>query len=185
VRHSFLILRQFEEVVNDENFSTNPRDRFMARNSEWIRTYIDGEVKVALWAHNEHVKKGSAVAQGGELKKAHGDAYQAVGFSFSTGTFQAVQSGIGVTTDNEVLEPNCLTTNALLSEVGEPNFYIVFDNLPSTSAASTYFSTNNGMFFLGAVFNPENVNVHISPKTLSTDFDILIHFDDTNAAVPY
>jgi len=185
VRHAFLILRQFEEVMNDDNLNTNPRDGYMARNSEWIRTHLGGEVKVALWAHNSHIGKGSTAAQGGELAKLHGEAYQAVGFSFSTGSFQALQPEIGLTVDNEILSPNCVTTNALLSEVGSDNFYIVFDDLPNQSVASTYFSTPNRMFSLGAVFNPENVNGFISSLTLSDNFDILIHFDDTNAAVPY
>ena len=185
VRHAFLILRQFEEVMNEDNLNTNPRDRYMARNSEWIRTHLGGEVKVALWAHNSHIGKGITAAQGRELAKAHGEAYQAVGFSFSTGSFQARQPEIGLTVDNEILSPNCLTTNALLSEVGSDNFYIVFDDLPNQSVASTYFSTPNRMFSLGADFNPENVNGFIFSLTLSDNFDILIHFDDTNAAVPY
>lgn len=184
VKHAFTIIRQFEDVVNSELAGVK-RDFYMARNSEWIRDYMGGTAKVALWAHNEHVTKGYSSAQGAQLAMVHGDAYQAVGFSFATGSFQAVQSGVGVTTDNEVLAPNCLTTNALLSEVGVANFYVVFDELPNQSVAKSYFSTPNRMFLLGALFDPNNVNRFIYSKTLSTDFDVLIHFDDTNAAVPY
>lgn len=184
VKHAFTILRQFEDVVNSD-LGSGKRDFYMAKNSEWIREYIGGEVKIALWAHNAHVTRGYATAQGAQLAKIHGDAYQNIGFSFSTGSFQAVQSGRGVTTDNEVLSPNCLTTNALLSDVGVDNFYIVFDELPNESAAASYFSVANRMFSLGALFDPNNVNRFIYPQTLATDYDVLIHFDDTNAAVPY
>lgn len=184
VKHAFTILLQYEEVVNGE-FSNNPRDFYMARNSEWIRDYIGGDVKVALWAHNGHVSKGIQRAQGAELEKAHGAAYQVVGFSFSRGSFQAIQSGAGLTTENEVLDVNCLTTNALLAEVGTDNFYIVFDELAKQSAVDTYFNSPNLNFSLGALFDPENINGFIYPEALSENYDILIHFNDTQSAVPY
>ena len=184
VKHAFTIILQFEEVVDSE-ISSGKRDYYMARNSEWIREYLGGDAKVALWAHNAHVGKGYSNAQGAQLAIVHGEAYQSLGFSFSTGSFQAFQSNVGVTTDNEILVPNCLTINSLLSDVGVDNFYIVFDELPNQSVSKDYFSTPNGLFSLGALFDPNNPNRFIRTKILSTDFDVLIHFDDTNAAVPY
>lgn len=185
VKHAFTIIQQFEDQANDDIFTSGKRDFYMARNSEWIRDYIGGDAKIALWAHNGHVSKGVRLAQGTELAAVHGEAYQVIGFTFSTGSFQAVQSGRGLTTDNEVLEVNCLTTNALLSDTGVDNFYLVFDDLPEQSSAKTYFSSANRVFSLGALFEPENPNRFIYSKVLSEEFDILIHFDDTRSAVPY
>ncbi|MEM6317238.1 MAG: erythromycin esterase family protein [Bacteroidota bacterium] len=184
VKHAFTILRQYEEVVNSpqQNF---PRDVYMASNSEWIRNYLGGEAKVALWAHNFHVGKGIPQLQGNELDLRHGDAYQVVGFSFAKGAFQAVRPGVGVTPFNRINEANCLTTNALLEEVGEEQCYIIFDELDTESIANEYFNSSQPFFSLGALFDPNTPHRYVYPDPLAVRFDVLIHFNDTNAAVPY
>ena len=184
IHHAFVILIQNEDILD---YSTGKsRDYYMARNSEWIRDYVQSKPKIALWAHNGHVTKGDNWAQGTELFNVHGENYKVVGFSFSKGSFQAVQrSGVGLTTDNVVNDMGCETVNALMDDLGEENYYIIFEELGVNSAAYQYFNKNKPFFMLGSVFDPESISSFIRPINLPNHYDILIHFNESHFAKPY
>lgn len=185
IHHAFEILLQAED--NFDRNSGNDRDYYMARNSEWIRSYLGNAPKVALWAHNAHVSKDNtwlSFAQGQDLYQNHGDNYKVVGFSFSRGSFQAINFDLNIlTTNNFVEETGCGTSNTLLQKIETSNYYIIFDELPTNSPSANYFNTKQPFFMLGAGFNPSSIR---SVDTVLPDnYDILIHFDESTAAVPY
>ncbi|HEB62755.1 MAG TPA: hypothetical protein ENI82_06355 [Bacteroidetes bacterium] len=184
IHQAFVIFIQNEDIL-DPKFGKG-RDFYMARNSEWIRNYVQPRTKVALWAHNGHVTKGDFWAEGAELYEAHAGNYKVIGFSFSKGSFQAYQpKGVGLTTNNVVEEMDCQTVNALMADVGEDNYYIIFDELESTSAAYKYFHKKNPFFMLGSVFYPDSQNTFISLVNLPEHYDILIYFKESHFAKPY
>jgi erythromycin esterase len=72
------------------------RDRYMAEN---LRRYAqrDPEMKIAIWAHNNHINKnptqdvnGGEHPMGSQLKSSLGNAYYAIGFLFNKGSFRAM-----------------------------------------------------------------------------------------------
>ena len=75
---------------------SNLRDLAMADNLEWILETYPAGTKVAVWAHDDHVSKGSW-APGWENLGAHlaerlGDALRVIGIFFDAGEFQALGS---------------------------------------------------------------------------------------------
>ncbi|WP_220505125.1 erythromycin esterase family protein [Microbispora sp. H10830] len=74
------------------------RDRFLADNVDLLLS--DPDAKVALWAHNGHIMKGShsggsVPAMGLHLRQRHGEAYYALGVLFGTGRFRARRPRFG------------------------------------------------------------------------------------------
>jgi len=183
VKHAFEILLQNEDHLDRTH--GNGRDYYMARNSEWIRDYIGGNAKVALWAHNGHVTRRTPFDQGFELDRVHGDDYKVLGFSFSAGSFQARRGATRIlTTDNQVDEFPCTSINFMLDQVGE-NFFLVFDEIAANSATFDYINTPNTLTQWGALFDPDLPFSYSYPTVLTSEFDVLIHFSNTTHAKPY
>lgn len=78
--------------------ATEARDEAMADNVAWLREHA-GRDRVAVWAHNGHVKRGEtdwfdddAAAMGEFLAREFGDDYYVLGFDFHHGAFNARDS---------------------------------------------------------------------------------------------
>lgn len=68
------------------------RDKYMARNSEWIYNH-EGKRKMIIWAHNLHIAKdfpgnSNILPMGGHLAKTFPQDYYALGFGFDSGTLR-------------------------------------------------------------------------------------------------
>jgi len=72
----------------------------------------------------------------------------------------------------------------MLDQVGE-NFFLVFDELAANTSAFDYFNTPNTFIHWGALFNPSTPFSFSYPAVLPSEFDVLIHFSNTNHAKPY
>ena len=107
-----------------------------------------------------------------------------MGFSFSRGTFHAVQKGGPLTTNNRVDEFPCRSINFMLDQVDE-NFFIVFDELEASTEAFDYFNSPNTFAQWGALFDPSTPFSFSYPSTMTSEFDVLFHFSSTNHAKPY
>ncbi|MEN3534818.1 erythromycin esterase family protein [Microbispora sp. ZYX-F-249] len=74
------------------------RDRYLADNLDLLLT--DPNAKIALWAHNGHIMRGShsggsVPAMGWHLAQRHGEAYYALGVLFGEGRFRARRPRFG------------------------------------------------------------------------------------------
>lgn len=176
--YAFDILLQFEEILSNTG---NSRDFYMAQNSVWIKDYIGNDAKIALWAHNGHVSKETQyfTPQGEYLYNTFGNQYKNVGFSFSSGYFQAIsETGL---TDNFLASPTCNSVNKVFSQQETDNFYIIFDDIENNSSTSDYFNTYQPFSVIGATFYQERNYFPVGPP-LQKAFDIMIHFETTTAA---
>lgn len=180
---AFDVLLQYEDIFRPvPDFS---RDYYMAENSEWIRDYIGGGAKVALWAHNLHVTKdGVFPSQGEFLDVSQGEEYKNIGFSFSSGTFQALNGSWQLNTANEVTEVRCNSTNELFSSLSSRNFFIVSDDIQATTHSKDYFSVDRETLDIGAVYDESSPNSYYFRMNLTEAYDVIIHFDRTTAANP-
>ncbi|HFA49506.1 MAG TPA: erythromycin esterase family protein [Bacteroidetes bacterium] len=183
IHQAFVILLQYEDVFDKSSGHT--RDYYMARNSEWISSYVGPGAKVALWAHNGHITKGNNASQGHELYLAHGDKYKSIGFSFTQGTFRAVDFQTYEGPLSFYIEDiGCSTANALLGSIGQEDYYLLFNELPETSPAYQYFDSYQPFFEVGALFDPEQPNWFAARKLLTKHFDVLVHFKTSTPSNP-
>ena len=154
------------------------RDRAMA---EAVVSIATRRSPIAVWAHNQHVAVdgfgGRLASLGGHLREAMGARYLAVGMSFGSGTFQAID-------DSETLMDHVLghapplTWESLLDEVGPEVFA-----LPSLDAPPDVRrwldDVRPASRGVGAGFSEER---HTWWRPKVDDFDWLVHVRHANAA---
>ncbi|WP_157976222.1 erythromycin esterase family protein [Lewinella sp. IMCC34191] len=114
LRQMVRLIEQF--VDEDQKF----RDYYMAENVRWILT-AEHYRKAVIWAHNEHVTKGSD-RLGRYLSESLGSDYVAVGFSFSDGQYTHSRAGMKETVEAEVPYP--ATYAYWFDRLDEPMFYL-------------------------------------------------------------
>ncbi len=115
-------LRQMVRLI--EQFSrmddAGSRDAFMAENTIWVQGY-EGDSKLVLWAHNEHVKQ-TGDWLGRHLLERLGDDYLSVGFTFSDGEYGASEGGVRYVATAQ--SPYPTTYEYWLDRIGEPLCYL-------------------------------------------------------------
>jgi hypothetical protein len=81
-------------ATNRQAESGAVRERCMADNTLWVQELVGAPVKSVVWGHNAHVGfdvfVGGGVMMGGHIREAIGNAYRAIGFSFTRGTLTAI-----------------------------------------------------------------------------------------------
>ena len=119
------------------------------------------------------------------LRRRHQSDYRNVGFSFSTGNFIAVKQSNGSylgPQEQSIPEASCRTSNQLLAQVDADQFYLLFHEMNGVSRQ--YFIDEQPFYQLGSVFNIDDLpQLYTHPRRLARLFDVLIHFDETKAAV--
>ena len=163
-----------------------PRDSLMAVYSEWWQQILADNAKVALWAHNYHVMNLQAFnTMGTFLKDRHQENYRTVGFSFSKGNFMAVENSNGSffgPFSQNISDASCQTINQVLEQATPDQYYLLFEEMDGES--SRYFSDFHPYYMIGAVFNSDELSTsYTHQRRLSQLFDVLIHFDETRAAL--
>jgi len=171
------------------------RDYYMASNFEYLVQREKPGTKFVLWAHNGHVSKNSEAyanaglkPMGSYLKKTFGDKYYSLGFSFSSGSFQAKE----VTNDRNFLglqEFNLSPAkdNSLdwyFSRTGYDKFIIDFSESDLPDNLKEFSETDLETRSFGALANRNFVESYYAPVTIKRDFDGMIFIDNTTRAVP-
>jgi len=160
------------------------RDSCMAENSTWMLDYFDDE-KVVVWAHNGHIIKGRRYEidkMGKFINRELGDEYAAIGFSFSYGSFNAVEYVNGdygnLKTHEISSEPRKGSINSIFSEAKTNTFSVAISDLEYYSSWNTKFFENTDILSIGAVYNshPEDYYRVFNKKY----FDHLIYFDEVS-----
>ena len=182
------VVQQRERMYRIASFG-EVRDELMATYSEWWQRAFGEESKVAIWAHNRHVWKAGVINanwMGTYLAGRQGDEnYRAVGFSMSRGALNAFLSDaqgeyLSYNRRQVFDEPLCGSINYLLGEVTGDQHYLIFDEF--TGTAQEYFGAAQPFTQMGAGFNSEFVENYTQAVPLLRLFDVLIHFDTTNAS---
>lgn len=181
------LVRVMIQVKTDKFQTTlSSRDQFMAENARWVLDLLGGNKKIALWAHNAHVANEKGW-MGKYLKEELGELYQVVGFSFSRGSFVAKKiTGTILSNSLFVLNINSplkTSVNYLFHYADYDNFILKLDTITPGSKLSNWLSEARQILSIGAGYNPtDSPNGYYSTPVLKTAYDVIIHFDEVQAA---
>lgn len=159
------------------------RDHYMALNTLWISKLLESDPKIAVWAHNSHVRIRSN-AMGFYLRDEIGNNYKSIGFSFSKGSFVArdqTYSGFTGLRNYTITEkPLQNSLNALFHLAKDDNFILNLDEIPENSLLNNYFYTPNRMIAVEAIYNGDPSKYYL-PTSLIDEYNALIYVDVTAA----
>jgi len=146
------------------------RDSAMAQNAMWLFRRSSG--RMFLWAHNFHISK-QASSMGGWLNDSLGNQYQAIGFMFDSGSFNARP-------DTAAAPPTALRIGQARDSSYEAFFRqfkstIYFDSHGATDITVRRFLIGpKPMHEIGALFYPDAPDFFIRRVSLFNEFDDVI-----------
>lgn len=146
------------------------RDSVMAQNAMWLFRRNSG--RVFLWAHNYHISK-NGLSMGRWLNDSLGTQYQAIGFMFDSGSFNARP-------DTAAAPPTALRIGQARDSSYEAFFRqfkstIYFDSHGATDITVRRFLIGpKPMHEIGALFYPDAPDFFIRRVSLFNEFDDVI-----------
>jgi erythromycin esterase len=180
-----LLVRQWERLAQATTNAFFVRDRAMADNLLWIATR-EPSAKLFAWAHNAHVARSNG-AMGGNLGQALGDAYRVFGFTFGTGSFNAVGS-TGTTftglTPHTIGSVTTGTLESIFAATAQPR--LIFDARRIASggdAAAALRGQVLRMRSIGAVYAVTFSATYFAQTLLPQDYDAVIWFANTTPSI--
>ena len=183
------VIKHREDMYRRQNFGQT-RDSLMAIYSLWWQKILGPDSKVAVWAHNAHVMDNNDSFgepwMGAHLRDSLSSDYINVAFSFTYGgmnAFVANQFGNfhSYVQEQELIEPECRTTNYLFSQLNYDQFYIIFKNFDPGLTAYKYLFERQPFYQMGAGFNPKYMHNYTRNYDLPDLWDVVIHFDTVQA----
>ena len=173
--------------------SWNRRDTHMAETFEALANYLrrrTGRAKIVAWAHNSHVGDARATELGadGELnfgqltRHAHPSDTRLIGFSSYAGTVTAASSWDGPA--ERIPVPPALdgSYEALFHEANPSNFLLDLTR-PSTAVAALRQPRLERA--IGVIYRAKTERMsHYFHARLPRQFDLVLHYDTTQAVVP-
>jgi erythromycin esterase-like protein len=172
--------------------SWNLRDRHMAETLEALLGHLDrqrGGSKIVVWEHNSHIGDARATAMGaggewnvGQLSREQwGDDAVLIGFSTYEGTVTAASDWDGPATRKRVRPALPGSWESMFHQVGEPGFLLPLRGQPAEEALDEMKLERA----IGVIYRPETERVsHYFEAHLPTQFDAVIHLDQTTAVEP-
>ncbi len=153
------------------------RDQCMAENVAWILDHAPKGSKIALWAHNGHVAKQPGW-MGAHLADRYGEALFVAGFASHAGRYTAIQPGLGLVADNELIpsEPGSLEWR--LHETGVPRLVLDLRQASKDNPESSWLRRPHDFRAIGAIAIDQQFFPIVAPDA----FDALIYFDQTHAS---
>jgi len=167
------------------------RDLYMTENTLWTSDLFGENTKVAVWAHNDHVKNLESW-MGFYLKKELNNDYQTIGFSFSCGSFIA-RPGIyklKIVFPPQKLQikhqPKIGSINYVFHRAKYDNFILRDIDIQESSDFDNYISQPQPFFMFGGVFSRllHFLGFDYELIYLKEMFDVVINWDITEAAEP-
>lgn len=175
---------QYNQIINPET-SLTFREKFMAENLDWIFSQY-GNVKVALWAHNEHVAKNeqflsfNTKSLGGNIQAKYGTAYQVIGFSMGSGEFKAYNLLNNRLETMKLETPLANSFNDQFTQADEQGYGVKLADLQKRYFWNGRLSSTRSFLSIGAAFNADRVEKYFYPARLDQLYDVILHFDVTN-----
>lgn len=180
------IVVQNEDVRGTPLQGTVLRDQYMAENVEWLADQAPTGSRLVLWAHNAHVSRADPW-MGMHLRQRYGAGYRPVGFSFYSGSFNAVipLPGFPPSTQLGVAEiPDSLTTprsyNHQFHRLGMPRFFVNLQPLQSGApSGAEWLLGPRHLRMIGAGYDARNQQNSYWQARLVDEYDIMIHVDQS------
>jgi erythromycin esterase-like protein len=173
--------------------SWNQRDSHMVETLQALEKHLaarGGKPKMVVWAHNSHLGDASATEMGdmgewnvGQLARDRwdGDAVL-VGFSTNRGTVTAASEWDGVGERKRVRPGLPGSFEDLFHQVGEQRFWLP---LRGNAALSELLRERRLQRAIGVIYAPQTERMsHYFQTHLPSQFDLMIHIDETRALEP-
>jgi erythromycin esterase-like protein/predicted phosphoribosyltransferase len=173
--------------------SWNLRDRHMAATLQDLLAFLERTgpaARVVVWAHNSHTgdARATSLGQQGELnlgqlvRQRFGSEAVLVGFTTSTGTVTAASDWDGPPQRKELRPPLPGSFERLFHEVGVPRLLLPLRSEPALARLldSPRLERAIGVLYLPATERSS----HYFHARLSSQFDYVLHFDQTRAVEP-
>lgn len=166
------------------------RDRAMA---DGVSRLLDHSAhdRIALWAHNGHVQRAPYEMEGEQLQRMgqylaerYGDDYAALGFSFATGSYQAMardDDGEYGLRDCPVGDASEGSVGSTLGRVDGSPLFLELSGIDD-DRLHEFLHEERPLRQPGGMYDPEES--YESDLVLADAFDTLVHVDETTRAVP-
>jgi len=169
--------------------SPNLRSEYMAENALWMSDFLsiaNRRPKIVLSGHNAHLANGSSAYMGFYLREHLGCLYKIVGFSFSTGSFNArvwnpVSRSFGRQDRCEAIgPPQDNSINFIFHYANYDQFIFVLEDIDHDSPLENWMSTPQEFMNVRAGWTGIEKDYY-HDETVAHYYDAIIHFDITNA----
>jgi erythromycin esterase-like protein len=170
--------------------SWNLRDTHMMEMLENLLVHLGPTAKVVVWAHNSHLgdARATAMAKAGELnlgqlvQERFGEEAFLIGFSTYSGTVTAASDWGGPAERKRVRPGMAGSWERLFHEASLPEFVL----MPHESRElQQVLSAERLERAIGVIYRPETERVsHYFEAHLASQFDAVIHIDETRAVEP-
>jgi erythromycin esterase-like protein len=172
--------------------SWNLRDRHMAETLDELVAWLgkSGRAKVVVWEHNSHLGDARATEMGAEgelnvgqlVREKYGHDAVLIGFSTYSGTVTAASEWDAPAERKRVRPALRESYEAVLHEVSSAPFFLTFRGEP---AASEQLAQSRLERAIGVIYRPETERAsHYFHAHLPSQFDAVLHFDETSAVEP-
>ncbi len=186
--------RYYRTMFSGRAVSWNLRDQHMTDTLDALAAHLGrqrGEpAKIVVWAHNSHIgdARATEMATRGEvtigqlMRERHPGLCKLIGFTTHTGTVTAA-SDWGAPVERKQLQPGPDgSVERLCHDVGEQHFLVNFGLSPS---AADVLGSARLERAVGVVYRPDTEQQsHYFRSRASSQFDALIHIDQTRALEP-
>jgi erythromycin esterase-like protein len=151
------------------------RDACMAANIDWIVQQNPG-ARVVLWAHDFHISRADG-AMGSYLAANHGKDYVTIGQIFHSGQYNAYNNN-GKLVANDAVTSSPPMVEYVLHSAGMPRFVLDLRRASPSDPGSSWLFGTTLYRVIGAV---ADIGL-IYSNQLTTDYDILVFFDQVTAS---
>jgi erythromycin esterase-like protein len=172
--------------------SWNLRDTHMMETLQALLAHVrhaSGDARAVIWAHNSHLGDARATDMGdiGELnlgqlvREAHGAQAFLVGFTTHTGSVTAASNWNEPAQRKRVRPSMAGSYERLFHEAGASRFLLRLREGPAREALQEPRLERA----IGVIYRPESERVsHYFRASLSAQFDVVLHIDETSALEP-
>jgi len=170
----------------------NLRDRHMSETLNALASHLSQTgraARIVVWAHNSHLGDARATEMGerGELnlgqltRETWGEQSALIGFTTSTGMVSAASDWGGAVERKHVRAPILGSIERVLHGTGLGNFMLDLGQPPIADALRDSLLERA----IGVIYRPETERQsHYFASRVSEQFDMLVHFDRTEALHP-
>jgi erythromycin esterase-like protein len=185
--------RYYRSMFRGRVSSWNLRDAHMVETLESLLVFLrtqNAHSKIVVWAHNSHLGDARATRMGQEgewnvgqlVRERHGGDAMLVGLTTYEGTVTAASNWDAPAERKRVRPALESSYEALFHDVGIPRFLLTLRNTEHTAAALREPLLERA---IGVIYRPETERAsHYFQARLSSQFDAVLHFDETRAVEP-
>jgi erythromycin esterase-like protein len=183
----------YRSMFLEEVSSWNLRDRHMAETLEALTAYLDragGRAKIVVWAHNSHVgdARVTEMGQRGELnigqlaRERYSRDAVLVGFTTNHGTVTAASDWDGPAERKRVRPALPGSYEALFHNAEVDRFLLTWRAGDAVTEGLREALLERA---IGVIYRPETERIsHYFLTRLPSQFDAVLHFDETRAVEP-